>query len=594
MQHAITDDLDVLLAVLPARVREAILKMEDRTELLEIVLDLGRAPEGRFPTREVILSDYPVTREELDGVVERIGQFGGDNRAGIGRTLHRISAMRNRRGEVVGLTCRVGRAVRGTVALIRDVVEQGRSLLILGRPGVGKTTLLREAARVLADELGKRVVVVDTSNEIAGDGDVPHPGIGRARRMQVGRPAEQHAVMIEAVENHMPEVIVIDEIGTELEAQAARTIAERGVQLVGTAHGRTLDNLLVNPTLADLVGGVQAVTLGDEEARRRGTQKTVLERKAPPTFDVLVEQESWQHIALHRDVAEAVDSILRGHQPTVELRERDEHDHVTTRVVTASPPGALPRTSFAADTLGHDFREFGGFDRRDEVGHRRRSGRGRPLADPRREGYREAFYGEVAEEALDVEEAEPTGTTGALPLSVPLAGAPARKPRRLRIYPFGISRDRLEQSARQLKVPVEISRDERDADAVITLKTFYRRQSEQLREAENERKPIYILRANSVAQMQECLARIFELRASETALREPENGNGHTQNPTTVAMTEAEDAIHYLLNRGMRQVELAPANSYVRRLQHQIAGRYNLESRSHGREPNRRVQIFGR
>jgi stage III sporulation protein SpoIIIAA len=597
MQHAITDDLDVLLAVLPARVREAILKMEDRTELLEIVLDLGRAPEGRFPTREVILGDYPVTREELDGVVERIGQFGGDNRAGIGRTLHRISAMRNRRGEVVGLTCRVGRAVRGTVALIRDVVEQGRSLLILGRPGVGKTTLLREAARVLADELGKRVVVVDTSNEIAGDGDVPHPGIGRARRMQVGRPAEQHAVMIEAVENHMPEVIVIDEIGTELEAQAARTIAERGVQLVGTAHGRTLDNLLVNPTLADLVGGVQAVTLGDEEARRRGTQKTVLERKAPPTFDVLVEQESWQRIALHRDVAEAVDSILRGHQPTVEMRERDEHDHVTTRVVTASPPDALPRTSFAADTLGHDFREFGGFDRRDEVGHRRRSGRVRPLADPRREGYRETFYGEVAEEALDVEEAEPTGTTGttgALPLSVPLAGAPARKPRRLRIYPFGISRDRLEQSARQLKVPVEISRDERDADAVITLKTFYRRQSEQLREAENERKPIYILRANSVAQMQECLARIFELRASETALREPENGNGHAQNPTTVAMTEAEDAIHYLLNRGMRQVELAPANSYVRRLQHQIAGRYNLESRSHGREPNRRVQIFGR
>ncbi len=235
-----------------------------------------------------------------------------DNRAGIERTLHRISAIRNRRGEVVGLTCRVGRAVRGTVALIRDVIEQGQSLLILGRPGVGKTTLLREAARVLADDLGKRVVVVDTSNEIAGDGDIPHPGIGRARRMQVARPAAQHQVMIEAVENHMPEVIVIDEIGTELEAAAARTIAERGVQLVGTAHGRTLDNLLVNPTLSDLVGGMQAVTLGDEEARRRGTQKTVLERKAPPTFDVLVEQEERNLVGVHRDVAAAVDDILRG------------------------------------------------------------------------------------------------------------------------------------------------------------------------------------------------------------------------------------------------------------------------------------------
>ncbi|HEV8192420.1 MAG TPA: AAA family ATPase, partial [Ktedonobacterales bacterium] len=281
-----TDDLDTLFAVLPPRIREALLHIEDLGNILEIVLDLGRLPEARFPGREVVLSNDPITAEDLAYVVEHIGEFGEDNRAGIERTLHRISALRNRRGEVVGLTCRVGRAVRGTVALIRDVVEEGRSILILGRPGVGKTTLLREAARVLADELGKRVVVVDTSNEIAGDGDVPHPGIGRARRMQVARPAEQHRVMIEAVENHMPEVVVIDEIGTELEALAARTIAERGVQLVGTAHGRTLENLLVNPTLSDLVGGIQAVTLGDEEARRRGTQKTVLERKAPPTFDV--------------------------------------------------------------------------------------------------------------------------------------------------------------------------------------------------------------------------------------------------------------------------------------------------------------------
>jgi stage III sporulation protein SpoIIIAA len=537
--------------------------------------------------------------------VERIGRFGGDNRAGIGRTLHRISAIRNRRGEVVGLTCRVGRAVRGTVALIRDVVEQGRSILILGRPGVGKTTLLREAARVLADELGKRVVVVDTSNEIAGDGDVPHPGIGRARRMQVARPAEQHSVMIEAVENHMPEVIVIDEIGTELEAAAARTIAERGVQLVGTAHGRTLDNLLVNPTLADLVGGVQAVTLGDEEARRRGTQKTVLERKAPPTFDVLVEQESWQCLALHKDVAEAVDDILRGQAPMVEMRERDDQDHVRTRVVPATLTPTSTRTGFAPEGVEHELRPFGGFDRRDEVGSRRRgnrrgSGRVVALADPRREGLREAMYGRAVEDGLDmdtdVEVEEPTGTMGA-PGGVGAFSAPGSssahmaRPRRLRIYPFGISRERLEQSARQLKVPVEISRDQTEADAVIALKTLYRRQPEQLRDAESGRKPIYILRTNTVEHMQECLARIFDLRESEAALS---RSNGGATNPTAVAMQEAEDAIHHMLNVGTRQVELTPQNAYIRRLQHEIAGRYNLESRSRGRDPYRRVQIFGR
>src|SRR6476661_6346012 len=285
-----TDDLELLLAVMPPPVRRA---LEERGEkegpLIEIVLDLGRLPEARLPDRGLDLSPEPVTREDIAYVVDRVGRFGKDNRAGIERTLHRISAMRNRVGDAVGLTCRVGRAVFGTVDILRDVVERGRSILLLGRPGVGKTTLLREAARVLADEFRKRVVIVDTSNEIAGDGDIPHPSIGRARRMQVARPAEQHAVMIEAVENHMPEVVVIDEIGTELEAQAARTIAERGVQLVGTAHGNSLENLMMNPTLADLIGGIQSVTLSDEEARRRGTQKSILERKAPPTFHAVVE-----------------------------------------------------------------------------------------------------------------------------------------------------------------------------------------------------------------------------------------------------------------------------------------------------------------
>ncbi|MGH9339490.1 MAG: R3H domain-containing nucleic acid-binding protein [Acidobacteriota bacterium] len=324
----VTDDLSSLLTILPPNIREVVEKEPDLLDLIEIVLDLGRQPEARFLERAVYLDHFEVTRPDLDYVISRVGTFTGDNRAGIERTLHRISAIRNRRNEIIGLTCRVGRAVTGTVHIIRDVIERGKSLLLLGPPGVGKTTLLREAARVLADEIGKRVVVVDTSNEIAGDGDVPHPGIGRARRMQVHSPELQHRVMIEAVENHMPEVIVIDEIGTLEETLAARTIAERGVQLIATAHGLTLDNLLVNPTLSDLVGGIQAVTLSDEEARRRRTQKTVLERKAPPTFDILVEIQSRDRLAVYHDISRMVDRYLAGSALRPEIRLRGDDGRV--------------------------------------------------------------------------------------------------------------------------------------------------------------------------------------------------------------------------------------------------------------------------
>ena len=326
MQQKITDDLQVMIHVLPPNVAEALRRANRSDALLEVVLDLGRLPEARFTDNEVTLVKTEVTPLEIEYVVSRISAFDADNRAGIERTLHRISAIRNRRGSIVGLTCRVGRAVYGTIDIIQDIIESGKSILMLGKPGVGKTTMLREAARVLGDE--KRVVVVDTSNEIGGDGDIPHPAVGGARRMQVPQPSLQHEVMIEAVENHMPEVIVIDEIGRELEAQAARTIAERGVQLIGTAHGRTLDNLLLNPTLSDLIGGIESVTLSDEEARRRGTQKTVLERRAPPTFDVLIEIQDRQKLLVHHDVAISVDNILRGRAPDTELRYRDEQGHV--------------------------------------------------------------------------------------------------------------------------------------------------------------------------------------------------------------------------------------------------------------------------
>ena len=328
LQKVITDDLDTLIGIFPPHLQQTLHQQEDLHELLEIVLDLGRVPEARFPQRGMILSSQELTEQDIEYVVSRIGSFGEDNRAGIARTLHRISAIRNRRGRIVGLTCRVGRAITGTIKVIEDLIESGKSVMLLGRPGVGKTTMLREVARVLADDMKKRVIIVDTSNEIAGDGDIPHPAIGHARRMQVTTPSNQHAVMIEAVENHMPEVIVIDEIGTELEAQAARTIAERGVQLIGTAHGNTLENLIMNPTLSDLIGGVQSVTLGDEEAKRRGTQKAILERTSSPTFNIVVEIQSWDKVAIHPDVGEAVDAILRGQPLPTEIRSVEETGEV--------------------------------------------------------------------------------------------------------------------------------------------------------------------------------------------------------------------------------------------------------------------------
>jgi stage III sporulation protein SpoIIIAA len=338
------DDLGLLLAVLPERVRQP-LESEDPSTLLEVILDLGRAPEARYTYGARLLGRDPVSREEIAHTISRIGSFGSDNRAGIEGTLHRIAALRNRGGEVVGLTCRVGRAVSGTINIVRDLFARGESVLLLGKPGVGKTTLLREAARVLADDLGKRVVIVDTSNEIAGDGDIPHPGIGKARRLQVPSSELQHSVMIEAVENHMPEVVVVDEIGTHAEALAARTIAERGVQLIATAHGTTLENLLANPTLADLVGGVEAVTLGDEEARRRRSQKTVLERRAAPTFDVLIEIQSHRRFAVCDNVAEAVDALLAGRPEPPEIRERRDDGSVEIHTPAARPSGRVTEPS---------------------------------------------------------------------------------------------------------------------------------------------------------------------------------------------------------------------------------------------------------
>ena len=317
----IDDDLEKLLNNLPFFIYQHLYNYSNKEKLIEIVLDLGRRPEARFSTGPEYLSQRVISWQDIDYITKRISKFSGENRAGIERTLHRISCIRNRQSLINGLTCRVGRAIYGTICIIRDLLESEQSILILGKPGTGKTTIIREIARVLSDEMGKRVIVVDTSNEIAGDSDIPHLGIGRARRMQVTATEFQHQIMIEAIENHMPEVIIIDEIGTELEALAARTISEKGVQLVGTTHGNCLQNLIKNPTLTDLIGGIQHVTLSDEEAKRRGTQKSILERKAYPAFQIVIEinlQNSW---TVHENVQNSIDSLLRGNYSFAQVRQ---------------------------------------------------------------------------------------------------------------------------------------------------------------------------------------------------------------------------------------------------------------------------------
>ena len=448
MQARIDTDMEALVDRLPPHVQEPLRNREDIDDLLEVVFDLGREPEARLPNESLLLNSSEVTPEDIQYVIERIGSFGDDNRAGIERTLHRISAIRNRNAEVVGLTLRVGRAVYGTIRIIEDLIFRGKSLLLLGRPGVGKTTMLREVARVLADEAHKRVIVVDTSNEIAGDSDIPHPGIGRARRMQVPTPALQHSVMIEAVENHMPEVIVIDEIGTELDANAARTIAERGVQLVATAHGNTLENLIMNPTLSDLVGGIQSVTLGDIEARRRRSQKTVLERRAPPTFDIVVEIQGWNRVAVHSDVADMVDRMLLGSPVTLETRAMDGNGKISH--VDAQPA----------------VESFTGIGGRPQI----------PIGASRR---------------------EPESET---PVQV------------THILPYGVNKGKLQQAVRGTNSPVELVGEIDDADLLLTTKNFYRRKTEALRMAEKKGKPVYVLRRNTAPQIEQFIRAVSHRR----------------------------------------------------------------------------------
>jgi stage III sporulation protein SpoIIIAA len=544
----VTDDLDRLLAVLPVAVRQALATAEAREQLLEVVLDLGRIPEARYPGRAVALGEAAVQRSDLAAVVEQLGAFGGDNRAGIECTLHRISAIRNRTGDIVGLTCRVGRAVFGTVAMVRDLMDSGASLLLMGRPGVGKTTALREIARVLADDLGKRVVVIDTSNEIAGDGDIPHPAIGRARRMQVARPELQHQVMIEAVENHMPEVIVIDEIGTELEAQAARTIAERGVMLVATAHGNELANLVKNPTLSDLIGGIESVTLGDEEARRRRTQKTVLERAAEPTFPLAVEMHSRHRWLVHRDVARTVDLLLRGQQARPQVRELDADGQLHLRespapsprpVALASPPAVRPALAAV------------------------------PLPDP----------------------SSPGRASNRAPTAAP-EPAPARTgvgdARPLQLFCSGVSQQLLEQAVRSRRLPVQQVPQVEDADAVLSVRQQLGRDPEVRRQAQASGVPILVIKSDTLPQIQRGLERLLERQGSGSA-NPPATS---TADDELAALEECRLAVEQVVLPQGRPVELLPRSERLRQLQAELAARYRVGAAVFGSGRQQRLRLF--
>ena len=536
-QRRITDDLPALLAVLPSNYVQQVKEANNADDLLEIILDLGRVPMARFVDREVEISDREVTRDEIDEVVSLIGEFDTDNRAGIERTLHRISAIRNKHSAVIGLTCRVGRAVYGTIDIIQDLVESGKSILLLGRPGIGKTTMLREAARILAEKA--RVVIVDTSNEIGGDGDVPHPAVGRARRMQVTQPSLQHEVMIEAVENHNPEVIVIDEIGRELEAAAARTIAERGVQLVATAHGRTLENLLLNPTLSDLIGGIESVTLSDEEARRRGTQKTVLERRAPPTFDVLIEIQERNRLAVHEDVAAAVDAMLRGNPLQPEIRYRDENDEI--HIEKPQPRPAANHSSA--------------------------------------QGLRRSFPNGFANSLEKEYERKQTMQT-AQNTQPSFSSSKKLSLKTLSIYPYGVARNRMIQAIKKIGVPATIIRDLRQADVLVTLKSYYRNHQKPIVIAEEMGIPIYVLRSNSGKQIEQAFIELFNLNESLGRHVNLDDINAQTK--------EAIEAVR----NGQRWVDLPPASARVRRIQHELVRDAKLVSHSYGKEPNRHVRIF--
>ncbi|XVE80044.1 hypothetical protein DITRI_Ditri14bG0107400 [Diplodiscus trichospermus] len=536
-------ELGRLLALLPEEMRSKISEHEELRELIEVVMDLGRKPLARFPSGDFELSDCPITVQDIEHATSQVGDFAIDNRAGISRTLHRISAIRNRKGAIIGLTCRVGRAISGSADLLRDLVQDGASLLLIGPPGVGKTTIIRDIARMLANDYKKRVMIVDTSNEIGGDGDIPHAGIGNARRMQVPDSDMQHKVLIEAVENHMPQVIVIDEIGTKLEAMAACTIAQRGIQLVATAHGVTIENLIMNPSLEILIGGIQSVTLGDEEANRRGVQKTVLERKGPSTFSCGVEIVSKTELRVHRCLEATVDAVLSGRFPRIEMRKMNSQ--------------GLEETS-------QTFTEISS-DKKDLV---------------------------VAGDLLEISE-EKIGHNQLLSeLSSNMAEDSLEDKALLHLYVYGIADVSVIQGLKKLKMDavVRLTENISEADALLALHSKLKKNTGIQAAAKSHDIPVYVAKTSSLMQ----ITKAIEALKDDFPYGSETSGSEDDMNilEKVDALEEARIAIEQVVIPKGEPVELLPRPPHIISLQVELIQKYQLQSEKVGRGSDVRLRIL--
>lgn len=548
----ISDDLEKLLKILPKSIRESLDSHPNKNNLIEVIMDLGRKPEARFLDHPEYLASTIISWQDLEHCIQRVGHFSGDNRAGIETTLHRISSIKNREGSIIGLTCRVGRAIFGTISIIRDLLESGKSILLLGKPGIGKTTAIREISRILSDEIGKRVVIIDTSNEIAGDGDIPHPAIGRARRMQVSHPEMQHQVMIEAVENHMPEVIIIDEIGTELETLAARTIAERGVQLVGTAHGNHLKSLIKNPILADLIGGVQSVTLSDEEARRRKTQKSIIERKGPPTFEIAIEMQTRDNWFVHEIVEHSVDRILHGQMLNLQRRYLNLEGKIYIKYLQFSEQtNNKPYSQENNISLSKSSWQF----------------KGEPLVIH--------SYNKNLDNSSNLLVSQDKNT-------------------KIYLYPYAISYQQIQKAIEILNFPIEITRDISKCNFILALKTQVK-QNHKLRKIAKEKKiNIQTIQNTTTPQIIRALRHLLKIDIIKTSKSKNLTNSffANKNNNRIEALEETRLAIEKIVIPYKQTVELLPRIANMRKIQHEVINRYHLKARSFGKEPNRKLRIY--
>ncbi|KZV24764.1 hypothetical protein F511_14526 [Dorcoceras hygrometricum] len=560
----VVSDMDLFLEIVPLRMKQELLRHDEIRQLIEVVMDLGRKPIARFPSGDWIISEQTVKPEDLRHAISKVGDFSDDNRSGIDRSLHRISAIRNRKMEIIGLTCRVGRAISGSAEIIHDLVEDGGSILVIGPPGVGKTTLIREIARMLADDHKKRVIIVDTSNEIGGDGDVPHSGIGRARRMQVPNVHLQHNVMIEAVENHMPETIIIDEIGTELEALAASTIAQRGVQLVATAHGITIESIIKNPSLQILVGGIESVTLGDEEARKRKVQKTILERKGPPAFTCAVEMMSKTECRVHHRLDATVDAILAD-KKSLKTTQQTGKDHV--------------RDSEAYVSLSSNRTEqnhFGDFNMTANV----------EIEENKIKGHKE------------VDDYHPKSKK--IRSNITLS---RKSP--VYVYTYKIQDADLVQVAAVMGLDdkIDVTDDIGFADAILA-SSYEIKQNPWIRGvAKSHQMPVFVIKSSTMAQMVKAIRMILGMdlftttqkQSNRTSLAIEIEDDAPKIQPSLEeidALEEVRLAIEYIVIPGGEPVELLPRRSDIVARQLELVERYQLAAENSGTELNPRLQIL--